>query len=204
VDTETGDSQPFMGTATFGDGFPMNSYKRYASLSPDGQAAFYGVYDSKVGLTTILRRSVADGSEVELGRLPPGKTGAGSALAVSRDGKYLATHADTGVWRIATAGGGTSVVWNRPEGTEGRVPAWSADGRRLFVPVISQSAGVRLCNLWSVPLDGGKARELSVGLHDIFSLSMSPDGKTLVFMDENYNNELWVMRNLFPSPRKGK
>jgi hypothetical protein len=94
-------------------------------------------------------------------------------------------------------------VWDGA-GPESRAPAWSADGRRLFVPVLTQQEGQRRCDLWSVPVEGGKPQQWPLAVHDIYSLNMRPDGNTLRFMDEDYKNELWVMKNPFPPHEEGE
>jgi hypothetical protein len=39
---------------------------------------------------------------------------------------------------------------------------------------------------------------MGAGLHDLYFLSMHPDGKQIVFADEQWRNQLWVLNNLRP------
>ncbi len=55
-----------------------------------------------------------------------------------------------------------------------------------------------------IPADGGEARPLGVGLHEKYFLSVHPDGKQIAFDDEQFNNRLWALKNLFPQDKAVK
>ena len=73
-----------------------------------------------------------------------------------------------------------------------RSTVWSKDGRRLFFLI-----GGAVREAFTVSAEGGDARPLGIGLHDLYFLDLSPDGKQLLFADEQWNNQLWVLKNVF-------
>lgn len=106
-----------------------------------------------------------------------------SQPAFSPDGAHLAFISDRS---------GAENVWvARPDGTDARQithnelaheyvsPAWSADGRSLFVSYYR--ADRNAIELWHYPLDGGPGQELGDGRFSALGAAPSPDGRYLYY-----------------------
>jgi len=77
-------------------------------------------------------------------------------------------------------------------------PIWSKDGQRLiFTTYNNPPHKDGKVDIWTVPAAGGQPKSLNLGLHWSFLLDLSPDGRRMVMRDENFNNELWVIKGLF-------
>ena len=77
-------------------------------------------------------------------------------------------------------------------------PIWSKDGQRLiFTTYNNPYSKDKKADVWVVPVAGGQPKAMNLGLHWAFYPDLSPDGRHLVLRDENFNNELWVIRSLF-------
>jgi len=77
----------------------------------------------------------------------------------------------------------------------GHSTVWSNDGRRLFFMI--GTGEYRRADIYSIPAEGGEPQPLGIGLHDLYFLSLHPDGKQIAFADEQFDNQLWVLKNLF-------
>jgi hypothetical protein len=55
-----------------------------------------------------------------------------------------------------------------------------------------------------VPAKGGEAQPLGIGLAMKYFLNIHPDGKQIVFADEQWNHHLWVLKNLFSEPKASR
>jgi Tol biopolymer transport system component len=94
---------------------------------------------------------------------------------------------------LATSGGEPKEVYrassNWIEGT-----AWTGDGRRLL---FSWGLSDDSREIFTIPAEGGEPQPLGIGLHVPYYLNIHPDGKQIIFADEQWNNQLWVLKNLF-------
>jgi len=144
------------------------------SLSPDGR---WVVYASLIGIESALWKVSIDGGE-------PAQLSAASAIrpAVSPDGKLIAflnqDEMDGSFKKVALlpfSGGEPTLIEGigRPDFS---IIRWSPDGRALTY--IATRQGVS--NIWSKPIDGGPARQLTNFTSDrIFRFAWSRDGKFL-------------------------
>jgi hypothetical protein len=98
---------------------------------------------------------------------------------------------------LAVSGGRPREVYkDSPSVRFMRDTAWTKDGGRLlFIGVPGTPR-----EIYSVSAEGGEPQPtgMGAGLHDLYFLSMHPDGKQIVFADEQWRNQLWVLNNLRP------
>lgn len=74
-----------------------------------------------------------------------------------------------------------------------RKPQWAPDGHSLVFLRGQKGVG----NLWSLPLDGGEARQLTKFDTDcVFSYAYSPDGKLLASARGRSISDVVLIRNL--------
>jgi serine/threonine protein kinase len=143
-------------------------------FSPDGQWIIYESFSK--GLPMLWKVNTSGGAPVQLTNLYS------SLPTVSPDGKivacrYLDTRTDSQKIALITLDGGRLVkTLNIPLHFWQRI-RWTADGRSLTY--IDVRDGV--ANLWSQPVDGGQAKQLTAFNSDlIFSYEWSRDGNQLV------------------------
>ena len=145
----------------------------FPSLSPDGRLVIYSSWTS--GSPSLWKVSI-DGGE-------PAQLSAASAVRpwVSPDGKWIACFYQDqkdGIFKVALlpfAGGEPALVEGVAQ-PEFFILRWSPDSRALTY--IDTRQGVS--NIWSKPIDGGLARQLTSFTADrIFRFAWSRDGKFL-------------------------
>jgi dipeptidyl aminopeptidase/acylaminoacyl peptidase len=163
----------------------------------------------------VMRRDLPDGAERELCRFDA-ETGFGPFP--SPDSRRLAFWVNfhdrrSALMTIPADGGapaelrtGQSYVSDDRELKPGHLlpredsVAWSPAGRLFFVTQAPRGNPDR-DEIWSVPAEGGEAQPLGIRLHHLWSLDVSPDGKRLVFQDEQPKSEMWVLKNLFSAAK---
>jgi Tol biopolymer transport system component len=199
IDLQTGEDQKVLSQATL-------SYAGYidgqtVALAPDGRAVYYLTRDEQNHQTRIIVRGLDGNGEKELARVAADRV---YGPVVTRDNNRLvfSTISDSGDWSlltVPTTGGETKEIY-RPRDFHAMPyagdPVWSKDGRRLYfatgVPKGKSSGGI-----WSIPAEGGDPQPLGVVMNTPGHLDLHPDGKRLVFTNEETTEEIWVLKNLF-------
>jgi Tol biopolymer transport system component len=204
LDIRTGEYRTLLGSPviqTYSTG-PTKRYYPSVILAPDGRTIYFLARDRGTGQTRILRRGLDLGPEKEVCRLNAETI---RDLSVSPDGGrlvFLRSVVESGsgpekklTWSIMTVssgGGEPKEVYKSSEPSPLRSTMWTKDGRRLFF-----LSGVPTREMFVLPAEGGEPDPLGIGLHDLYFLNLHPDGKEIVFADEQWNNQLWVLANLF-------
>jgi Tol biopolymer transport system component len=204
VQVATGDYEPLPNSAAIAPYSDIIAPRKYFSsfvLGPDGHTIYYITRDSAAQQSRVLRRDLNGGHEREIGRLTAVIL---RSLSISPDGRHLAflkavtpNSGNTNIltWSIMTMsanGDELKELYKVNGAAPWRSTVWSKDGRRLFFLI-----GGAVREAFTVSAEGGDARPLGIGLHDLYFLDLSPDGKQLLFADEQWNNQLWVLKNVF-------
>jgi serine/threonine protein kinase/Tol biopolymer transport system component len=154
-------------------------YEDWPQISPDGRWVVYHSLDPSGD--TIWKVSIDGGAATPLTTMPARQA------AVSPDGRLVAYFSrgeqPNAPWHIEVAplggGGAPAQSFNVPPAINPLFNSlrWTADGRALTYPLTQ--GGVT--NVWSQPLDGGPARQLTNFKENrIFSFAWSLDGGQLV------------------------
>lgn len=107
---------------------------------------------------------------------------------VSRDGKYLAFHDNSGLYLRQIANGETR-VWDLPKDFVAWPDDWFPDGTHLLVT--RREGPARTLSLWKLSLFGGNPEKL---MGDAARGSISPDGSRIAYVPgPKLGSELWVM-----------
>ena len=107
---------------------------------------------------------------------------------VSRDGRYLAFHDNSGLYLRQIANGETR-AWNLPKDFVCWPDDWFPDGTHLLVT--RRVGPSRTLSLWKLPLLGGDPEKL---IDDAAGGSVSPDGSRIAYVPgPKFGSELWVM-----------
>ncbi len=137
-------------------------------------------------------------------------------LAVSPDGTRLAfltrtpvggpnSEAEWAVMTVYAAGGEPKEVYRRAQRDGARRSVvWSPDGRRLYFIVGMNTGYLPQREIYSITAEGGPPQSIAVGLHDLYYLNINPNGRQLVFADEQWRNGLYVIENAFAAAKAAK
>jgi len=218
IDVATGESTPLveqLKITPYRDKGPFPFYFSYVLLAPDGRTIYYLARHADTNQTVIMRRSLDGGPETQVSRFAvngiPG-------LSISPDGLrlvYVSGHPgdslapdgspvlpdpanSSSLWTVPTAGGTPTLLF-KIHGHSLHDPAWSADGRFVFVLVDYQGGDIAM-----IPSGGGEATMMGVRMTMWYYLAVHPDGRQIAVVDERINNYLWVMKHLFPAEKPAR
>ena len=113
-------------------------------------------------------------------------------VRLAQNGSILYTALATGVERVLS---------NAPAGRESGFPRLSPDGKRVVFVVATK--GVRMRELWSIPLSAGAAAPTGIELVNMRHPRFRPDGKRLLLNGGRYNFEAFRVENLLPASLRG-
>jgi Tol biopolymer transport system component len=180
------------------------------ALSHDGKSLFYSSAEGETKSPEVLRlikRDLASGQETELYRTE--SLGYGLfEIAVSPDGTRIAFLVNNGTREndrslitVPTGGGPARELYRGAYSNP--LPnscAWTRDGRYLLVA----AAEGHSVQLRAVPAGSGEVRPLDISMTHLRGPSVSPDGRRIAFTAGRQRDELWVIRNLLPSPQPSR
>jgi Tol biopolymer transport system component len=154
------------------------------AFSPDGKYLYYP------GKATVVRREIATSSETEIHRGP----GAGRALVVSPDGRWLATFLSGTIVLVPTEQGNVRELLKAAPGA-GRFMnpmAWSRDGRHLFITVL-QAGDVWKETIWRLSVETGEVVDTGISTNKgkINRISQGLDGELAVSVSRG-EFEMWA------------
>jgi Tol biopolymer transport system component len=214
LDVQTGEVQALPDEAKiphYQDGANTAARGTAVLLAPDGRSVYYLVRDREASATRFIRRALEGGPETEVCRI---QTDAVRGFSLSPDGAQMVFVADglpltagnrATVWTVPTSGGTPKefyrapATWSYPSNPWPHQPLWSKDGQRVFV-IFGWDGG----DVFAFPRDGGEPKPQGFGLHQKACLDLSPDGSQMVFADEQWSNQLWMIKNLFPEPKPAR
>lgn len=177
-----------------------------AALAPDGGSVYYLAQDARPDKTRVLVRNLDGSGEKELFRAY--RVG---VPAVSPDHSRLALLASSvrGGWAlftVPTGGGEAMEIFHQPDSSlmpVYRYPVWSKDGKHIFLATMPPK-GKASGEIWSIATDGGVPRPLGIAMNKLSDLDLHPDGKQLVFTNDEWRDEIWVLKNLFPATKASR
>jgi Tol biopolymer transport system component len=199
-DAATGDRSLVMEA---GEGSSFSAY----AVAPDGATIFYAGRDNAEKAHRLLKRDLASGVETEIYRGPSEEP---FTIALSPDGQTLASlnrhPKDAGAERVVrvmpVTGGPSREVYRFTHSTNASIrPAFSTDGRYLFLPIKMTPLEDPTQTLFRLPVEGGEPQDLGLKMISFRSLSAHPDGERLLFSSrgaEEKNTEVWVIEDFLP------
>lgn len=204
---ETSDFRPLLESIQVAG---ATAYPAAFAMDPDGKRVYYATRDQAGSGLLIVRQTFDTGTKTNVVQVG----GAVSGLSLSPDGSQLAFIENAGrgaaervsSLKVVPVSGGSHREIHRQAQLPMREVVWSRDGRRLFYSTnVNRFAGGKVIEeggeIWTIPVEGGEPRRLGIGLQDEYFLSAHPNGSQLLFMDENFRNELWSIKNLFPAKK---
>jgi Tol biopolymer transport system component len=157
---------------------------------------------------TVVSTAALGGSPKRLAAIPAGTRA--NFSAVSHDGRTFAglmsdqNRSDYNQIEILSLDNGQRRVFEVPFHFAGQTqPKFSRDDRTLLV--VGQRAGdTTSAHIYAVPIDGGAPRELaSVGRPSGAAVSVSPDGKSIVYSVQDVRTTSLLLVDLRPAMRGG-
>jgi Tol biopolymer transport system component len=188
IDVQSGEAQPvFEGPWTVWTG----------TISADGSSVYYSVKEEGTTLR-LVKRQITTGDETELYRVDSLGTGLFSLVA-SPDGRSLAFSRNVdvehrGLFVMPTDGGIPRELYrsNYVDKVWPKEMRWTSDSKNLLV-VGDGSTGD---SLHIIPAEGGTLKPLGLREAEILTVSISPNGRRIVFGGRTVSEEFWVVRNL--------
>ena len=203
IDLQTGEDRQLLRSVAL---VPAPIGIQTAALAPDGGSVYYLARDEKADASRVLVRNLDGSSEKELFRAY--RVG---VPAVSPDHSRLAllSSSDRGGWALFTVptGAGQATELYRQQDSSlmpvYRYPVWSKDGKHIFFAT-APPKGKTNGEIWSIAADGGEPQPLGIAMNNVSDLDLHPDGKQLVFTNDEWRDEIWVAKNLFPSSKPSR
>ena len=173
------------------------------AFAPDGKSLAFageraghpGLWRLELATGRIDRLTVAPQSDDQPAWSPDGQT----IAFVRQMAELRSTEVVGGVW-LHLLDVATGTIRRLPVGTDGRAdvrdPAWSTDGRTLYVVVPRRAYPATVVGgaLWSVDVATGKQALVGDSALAVLAPSPSPDGRTLAFVasDSLGRPQLWL------------
>jgi Tol biopolymer transport system component len=166
---------------------------RNPTFSKDGKRFFFMTIDS--GAVLINELDFARGAARVIRRIEDAKWPQG--LALSPDEKSFAV-AVTGKSRLIVApvgAGPEKVVYKFPPSSSPTVAgiAWTADARNLLFGVSPSASWTVPDDILRLSLHDGKVTSTGLKRSGIKTMSISPDGRTMMYGVDHYSMEMWTM-----------
>ncbi len=181
--------------------------------SVDGKTLFYTKGKPRDKISRIRIHDMSSGQDREL----PGSPNDAKDIDVSPDGKSLVLlnrnviRGKRSLRIIPAEGGEPQELYSfKSEGNFVITPAWSPDGKYIFLPVPSDSADdVEMkrsgqpgdWDMWRFSLEGGEGQKLDMKMARFRHMSIHPDGRHIAFSSFGRATkypEVWVMENFLP------
>ena len=85
------------------------------------------------------------------------------------------------------------------------VPAWMPDSRHIIY-ARSVAGEKPEFELWRISVEGGEPQNLGLRMEARvpYGLSVHPDGKRIAFTAGTEREEIWVLKNFLPAPKRAK
>ncbi len=175
----------------------------HGEFANDNRHYFYILYDIKQGISKIQARDLQSGEEREVYRSEKVLW----CLAISPDGKWLATTIDPMTLSVIPTGGGNPrTVHHFDQAKEIWEPEWTPDGKHiLFGTSLSEEREGKI--LYKIPVEGGEPQEIVFPREFTHRPTVHPDGRRIAFEGiegSSRNAEVWVMENFLPPTGKSK
>lgn len=171
--------------------------------SRDGKRIYFSTGERNRKSVSLFVHELETGQETGLSGSPDDACD----IDISPDGKWLAflNRGDKRSLRIIPAAGGNprEICSFEHEANHILSPAWSADGRFIYFPMLQkpqEPTGIML-DLYRVPVAGGEPQKIDVAMRRIRHLTVHPDGQRIAFSSSGTNpekSEIWVMENFLP------
>ncbi|MDD8014486.1 MAG: tetratricopeptide repeat protein [Acidobacteriota bacterium] len=177
--------------------------------SRDGKRIYYSTGERNRKSVSLFVHDLESGKDAALFGSPDDACD----IDISPDGKWLAllNRGDKRSLRIIpTAGGNPREIYGfEHEANHILSPAWSADGRYIYFPVLqkSQKPPGDMFDLYRVPAAGGEPQKIEVAMGRMRHFTVHPDGQRIAFSSRGTNpekSEVWVMEDFFPGGTEKK
>ena len=173
----------------------------------DGKSFVYQHIDEKNNLTRVFCRSLEDGAEKEIYRLPHRL---GLTASMSPDSQWIAfvSREKERTLRIMPVTGGDLKELYTFEHVGGHPTAltWTADGKYILFSLSERKRGLPT-SIWRIPVSGGIPQDLGFKMKFFNNISAHPNGKQFAFSSygtEYRPSEVWVMENFLPLAKTEK
>jgi Tol biopolymer transport system component len=167
-------------------------------FSPDGKTVYYSQRLPGEDQTRVMAWEIETGKERELMRGDGFGPTHWIALAVSPDGKQLATARVDGHEHVIEtqllAGGGRHEVYRVRDTQALHELVWTPDGRYLIFSMRNADQE----GLWRISVTGGSPQEMGISAPAIGKVSLHPDGRHIAFVAAQGGFQVMALENFLP------
>lgn len=169
------------------------------SFSPDGKLIAHAELDSSKQQTGIFTINLQNGEQKRM-TMPP-DSAVDHTPRFSPDGKSLAfiryfNSFKREIFVVSASGGEPRQITSDDARIYGL--AWNARDGNLFFTSYRNSNQL---NVWRISPNGGEAQMISTGSKDLNDLAVSPDGKSVAFVEAIADENIWeITPNQTPRP----
>jgi Tol biopolymer transport system component len=170
-------------------------------VSPDGKTVYYSQRLANETQTRVMAWEIETGRERELLRGDGQGPTHWISMALSPDGKQLATARSDGaeyVLEIQPAEGGRRREVCRVRDTDKIELEWNPDGRYLIFNKATQDQ----TGFWRVPVTGGTPQEMGITSRAMGKISIHPDGRHIAFVANLSVSQVMALENFLPTASK--
>lgn len=170
-------------------------------VSPDGKTVYYSQRLANEAQTRVMAWEIETGKERELLRGDGQGPTHWISIALSPDGKQLATARTDGaeyVLEIQPTEGGRRREVCRVRDTDKIELEWNPDGRYLTFSKATQDQ----TGLWRVPVTGGTPQEMGITSRAMGKISIHPDGRRIAFVSNLSVSQVMALENFLPNASK--
>jgi len=166
---------------------------RNPTFSKDGKRFYFMTIDS--GVVLINELNIARGTASVLRRIEDAKWPQGLALSPDEQSFAVAVTGRSRLIVAPVAAGPARDVYAFPpsEGPTVAGVAWTTDGRHLLFGVTTSSRLDVPDDIRRLSLDDGKISSTGLKRSGIKTMSISPDGHTMMYGVDHYSMEMWTM-----------
>lgn len=175
----------------------------YPVWSRDGKSLYYIKLSRYTKTSRIMARNIQSGVDRELYTYPSDDFNDRILnISLSPDGKWLAAinRGENRVLKVFPTEGGKAIELYsfRLSGNWPLTQVWSKNGKYIVFPIKEEDGDWSLIR---VAVEGGEKQKIALNLIGIYSLSLHPDGQTLVFRSAGLKLpeiSIWEMKNFIP------
>jgi Tol biopolymer transport system component len=186
IDAQSGEITPLLDLTAKNEGV------YYPTLSHDGTTLFYVQTTSPKDPDRVMRRDLGTGETRELYRADWVEN-----VVVSADGRQLLFEGSypglntMSLLTMPAGGGAPRELYRSSDYISDHI--WAHDGRRVWMAPLTKAGH----ELWSIAAGGGEPQPTGLVRSGMYSLSLRPDGRRIVFSSgEGVRESVWAVRNL--------
>lgn len=194
VDLATGEAELLMRQ-------PQDSQLNSRGWGKDGKTWFYVLRYGEGGVLYRMDPGATEGREIY--SFSDRGHGGNPTLSPQRDHLAFRVRGKQEIWVLPIEGQEARKLFEAPEGAWANSITWAPEGDALVV-VVGSRKSPQDQGVYRIPIDGGPVSKIELLGDRMSSLSIHPNGRTVVYDDGRPEVRIWKMENYWsPEPEAG-